>query len=78
MLPLRIDVVIALVGHGADVNIANNSDYTPVCFAAEYGHLALVIGLVELGADVNIANNAGHSPLHYCLGGVNEVHHYAL
>lgn len=59
----RIDVVEALVGLKADLNVKDNSGKTPLMIAVETGQASAVELLIENGANVNIADNNGENPL---------------
>ena len=53
-----IGCVTALTAAGADVNIANHSGDTPLCFAARKGNFKSIERLIEAGADVNIQHTS--------------------
>ena len=55
------DIVAYLLNKGADPNIANNSNVTPLIAAASNGHEEVVKLLVEKGADPNIVDSYGDS-----------------
>ena len=55
------DIVAYLLNKGADPNIANNSNVTPLIAAASNGHEEVVKLLVEKGADPNIIDSYGDS-----------------
>ena len=55
------DIVAYLLNKGADPNIANNSNVTPLNAAASNGHEEVVKLLVEKGADPNIIDSYGDS-----------------
>ena len=52
-----------LVEHGADINIPNNTDRTPLFNACFIKNEELVKYLVEIGADINKQNDNGVTPL---------------
>src|SRR5262249_58822044 len=55
-----LDVVRALVQHGADLNAAEpRGGQTALMWAAAEGHSDVVAGLVEMGAKVNAATRTG-------------------
>ena len=49
--------------HGADVNLANKTDFTPLHHAAEAGMAAAVKELIALGTDPGARNRFRHAPL---------------
>lgn len=58
------------VENGADVNITDNFDNTPLMYAAKNGNKKTVEFLVEKqNADINAANSIGETPLHYAAKG---------
>jgi ankyrin repeat protein len=58
----RPEAIRFLVAHGATVNLANLTGFTPLHHAAENGSLAAAKALLELGADRNALNNEGETP----------------
>ena len=52
-----------LLDEGADVNLADNSNCTPLRWSSEMDHLKLTEFLLEKGADPNIADDSGITPL---------------
>jgi ankyrin repeat protein len=53
-----------LLNHGADVNIQNDSLWTPLHSAADSGRLEVLKMLIEHNADIHIRTGSGRSPLH--------------
>ena len=50
---------------GADVNIKDDNDWTPLLYSAFYGKKDVVVFLIKQGADVNAASRiTGWTPLH--------------
>ena len=60
----RGDVVVLLLGSGADANRADIYGGTALHLAAHAGNLDIVELLLRHGADVNLADNEGWSALH--------------
>jgi len=60
----HVDVVNALVQHGAPVDAATARGNTPLLFAAGGGHVDCARIMLRVGADVNKQNNDGDTPLH--------------
>lgn len=56
------DIVEYLVAHGADVNVKDQLQQTPLMLAAQYGKFDIVKLLVQKGADVNTAASAVGGP----------------
>ena len=57
-------IVEYLLEHGANPNIPNNRDWTPLLKAIEHGYFDITKSLVENGADVNFRCKNGHTILH--------------
>ncbi|KAH7019523.1 ankyrin repeat-containing domain protein, partial [Ilyonectria destructans] len=53
----------ALIKHGAEVSITNNSSTTPLHRAAGHDRAARIKALVENSADINIMGNLGYTPV---------------
>jgi hypothetical protein len=59
-----------LLSVGADVNVKDDLDWTPLHWASLKGHVQVVKELLEHGADVDAKNNRDWTPLHFaCLKG---------
>jgi len=48
-----LECVVALLSRGAEVNIGDHEDNTPLHLAVTQGHLAIVQALVVFGADLS-------------------------
>jgi len=67
-----LDVVLALLEHGADVNAWNvGRDVTPLLVAVFEGQQAAVEALLKVGADPNVCSSEGDTPLRACAGAGN-------
>ena len=62
-----MDIVRCLVeNRNCDVNVRDNTGYTPLHYAAHKGHMDIVRCLVEnRNCDVNVRDDTGYTPLHY-------------
>ncbi|CAG2206753.1 unnamed protein product [Mytilus edulis] len=59
----RIDVVLCLLDHNANINLTKEDGTTPLCYACEVGHEDIVRLLLDKGADTQIWRLGGKSPL---------------
>jgi ankyrin repeat protein len=59
----RPDAIRFLVAHGATVNLANLTGFTPLHHAAESGSVNAAKALLDAGADPTWPNNMGETPL---------------
>ena len=59
----HLNVVILLLGRGADPNKATRSGWTPLHMGASRGDIGVIKMLIERGAVVNIADENGETPL---------------
>ncbi|MBS0236713.1 MAG: ankyrin repeat domain-containing protein [Proteobacteria bacterium] len=71
------DYIENMVKAGANVNIMNAKQETPMHMAAEYGQSTVIEKLYELGANPNTLNQNGMAPIHVCIERYNEVENYA-
>ena len=63
-----LDVLMALLEHGADVNAWNvGRDVTPLLVAVFEGQQAAVEALLKAGADPNVRSSEGDTPLRTCV-----------
>ena len=60
----HIDMVRLLLTHGAEVDIFNDIQATPLMCAVENGQLEVVRELLSNGADARLQDNRGFTPLH--------------
>ncbi|EDO30220.1 predicted protein [Nematostella vectensis] len=66
-----MDIVSFLVDNGAQVNVCNNFENTPLMVACYNGHRDVVMYLVKKGASMDMQDKQGNSVLHY---GVERGH----
>jgi ankyrin repeat protein len=57
--------VHSLITDGADINVKNNLDMSPLHYAVLGEHTETTTVLIKQGADINVKNNYGYTPLHY-------------
>jgi ankyrin repeat protein len=60
-----IKKVVELLSSGADVNVTNKNNETPLHLAAWKGYAEIASLLLKHGANVNAQENTGLRPLHY-------------
>jgi ankyrin repeat protein len=69
-----VSVVRLLLEHGADINVQNDNDRTPLFWASYNGALEVVRVLLEHGADVGVKSKYGATALQFAAGsGRDEV-----
>lgn len=72
-------VVRILLEAGADPNLENGENFTPLMFAAQGGHLAVVQNLISAGANIHAVNDHGEDALSMAAwGGQIEMVEYML
>jgi ankyrin repeat protein len=75
----RLKIMKLLVENGADVNLKDFHDYTPLQYACIWSWLPAVEVLLEAGADIEAQNIAGQSALHIAVEfGAADVVEYLL
>ena len=75
----RTDALKALVGRGADNNVADGSGTTPLMLAVLGGHLDTVLQLVmACGADMNRRDHSGRTALELAIAASNREASLAL
>lgn len=62
-----LNVVSALISHGAKINASNRKGNTPLIEAAKNNTPDVLDELIAHDADINAVNNAGHDALYYAL-----------
>ncbi|EEU42700.1 uncharacterized protein NECHADRAFT_84200 [Fusarium vanettenii 77-13-4] len=60
-----VAAMLALIQRGADINLRNGADETPLILALKARRWELVNVLFQHGADPNIGDSSGARPLHY-------------
>jgi ankyrin repeat protein len=66
------DIIDLLVHRGSEVDLPNNSGWTPLHFAADGGHIQSVLILMNQGADVSITDKMGRTPWRLALSNGHE------
>ncbi|XP_059145038.1 E3 ubiquitin-protein ligase MIB2-like [Physella acuta] len=61
------DVATTLLQFGADIEIRNNRQQTPLLLAVSQGHMSIIELLVTKGADTNVSDEDGDTCLHLAL-----------
>ena len=51
--------LVEFIRRGADVNVQNNHNGTPLMYAAQYGHVKCVRALLNAGAEIDAQNDDG-------------------
>lgn len=75
----RLKILKILVDNGADVNLKDFHDYTPLHYACIWSWLPAVEVLLEAGADITAQNIAGQNALHIAVEfGAPDVVEYLL
>ena len=70
----NMDVAMALVDRGADVNARDVDESTPLHTACDKGHMEVAMALVDRGADVDARDVNQSTPLHYAsIKGDSEI-----
>ena len=64
----NVESVKQLLANGADVNVKNASEWTPLHIAAQFGHVEMVEFLLSKGANVNAKDLWGKTPLNRAAG----------
>ena len=59
----NLDLVEALIAKGADVNLGDSSNRTPLICASRLGDTRIVQSLLDAGADVNAVDSIGWTAL---------------
>jgi BRCA1-associated RING domain protein 1 len=59
----RHDAVLREIKNGADCNVQNRDQQTPLHVACRHGHLKVAQILIDHGAQIEVANGHGETPL---------------
>ena len=63
-----------LIHYGGSISVPSTDGFTPICYAAEEGHITVVNDLVAHGASVSTRSKHGCTPLfHAAKGGSLDV-----
>lgn len=62
---LRPDLVKILIEKGAEVNLCDNNNISPLHWAVEYDNVEIIEYLLKNGAKTEIYDNLGETPLHW-------------
>ena len=79
--PFRLDMVLALLEGGAEVNPRHDNGNTPLHVAVSSWRgddTEIAMALLQAGAEVNALNDEGMTPLHLALATGNPAHANAL
>ena len=63
----NIEEVKQYLAKGEDINATDRNGFTPLIYAAYYGHFPMARFLCDKGADVNRKNNEGQTALLYAV-----------
>ena len=64
---VRKEIAMLLLDYGANVNLLNNHDSSPLHMATKAGFIELVKTLITKGSDVNAKNKKGETAIHIAL-----------
>ena len=67
------DLVLLLLGHGADSRAADSEGWTPIHEASHWSDARAVQALLQHGANVRCASKEGETPLHVVPGGYGDA-----
>ncbi len=70
---LRLNVIKFLVSNGANPDMPNSDNNTPLHIACEKQYCEIISYLLELGVDPNYQDNTNMTPLHYLLNGKIDI-----
>lgn len=71
----RLDCVVSLLSHEAEVDVRDKDGNTPLHIAMEKKNIAIVQALVVFGCDINLPNKDGKTPRHFVgkdMSGTND------
>ena len=72
-----LDIMLCLIGNGADVNARGIGDCTPLMTASRSGHVDKINVLINHGANLHLQDDNGDTAMHYAVcsgsGGSNSL-----
>jgi len=71
-IPRDMGIVKALLGAGANVNLSDDDDWTPLHYASRWGDAEVAKLLLDRGADVSLPDSEGDLPIHIATRYGNE------
>ena len=64
---LGLDIMLCLIGNGADVNARGNDNCTPLMTASRSGHVDKINVLINHGANLHLQDDNGDTAMHYAV-----------
>ena len=64
---LGLDIMLCLIGNGADVNARGNDNCTPLMTASSSGHVDKINVLINHGASLHLQDDNGDTAMHYAV-----------
>ena len=63
----QLDIMLCLIGNGADVNARGTGDCTPLMTASRSGHVDKINVLINHGANLHLQDDNGDTAMHYAV-----------